>query len=79
MMQRPSTEAIEGGLAFLKAHEALTAEERITPLGFVLSLLPVDFIIAKMLVLGTVWSSGPPEHTAHKPRKRRPALTVVDG
>lgn len=31
---------------------ALTADERLTPLGAVLSLLPVDVHIGKMLVLG---------------------------
>ena len=47
-------ETIERALDFLKAHEALQADERITPLGFVISLLPVEFIIGKLLVLGTV-------------------------
>lgn len=57
--QRPSLDSIEASLRFLQAHEALGVDERITPLGFVLSLLPVDFIIAKMLVLGTVRGTVP--------------------
>lgn len=55
-IERPSLEKIEEAITTLIKHETLNndADESLTPLGAILSQLPVDIAIGKILVLGTV-------------------------
>ncbi|XP_037933921.1 probable ATP-dependent RNA helicase DHX34 isoform X2 [Teleopsis dalmanni] len=55
-IEKPSGEKIEQTIMALKQHNALAADEKITPLGKALSNLPVDISIGKMLLLGSVFS-----------------------
>ncbi len=57
-IEKPTIESIEQAILNLKRHEAVTdtQEESLTPLGTVLSRLPVDVTIGKILVLATVRS-----------------------
>jgi HrpA-like RNA helicase len=44
---------IENAILSLKQLEALTAEEKLTPLGKRLALIPADVVIGKMLLVST--------------------------
>ncbi|CAL8468067.1 g7606 [Coccomyxa elongata] len=54
-IEPPSSDALESAITALQKVGALTAEEALTPLGSVLSCLPVDVHIGKMLILGSVF------------------------
>ncbi len=47
--------SIENSVIFLKEQGALTGDEKLTPVGNMLSRLPVDVVIGKMLIMGTVF------------------------
>jgi HrpA-like RNA helicase len=56
-LEAPSPDSIERAISLLKSSGALNFDfgESITPLGNVLSRLPIDISIGKMLVLGSVF------------------------
>jgi ATP-dependent RNA helicase DHX34 len=54
-VEPPPSESIENAILSLKQHDALTAEEKLTPLGRALSSIPVDISIGKMLLMGCVF------------------------
>ena len=41
---------------FLKEQGALTSEEQLTMIGRMLSQLPVDVVMGKMLIMGTIFN-----------------------
>ncbi|XP_077299574.1 putative ATP-dependent RNA helicase DHX34 [Arctopsyche grandis] len=53
-LDAPQPESVENSLLELKQHYAVTSNERMTPLGKALSKLPVEIVLGKMLVLGSV-------------------------
>ncbi|XP_066278325.1 probable ATP-dependent RNA helicase DHX34 [Branchiostoma lanceolatum] len=54
-IEPPAMSSIENSVAFLKEQGALTEEETLTPIGRMLARLPVDVVIGKMLIMGTVF------------------------
>ncbi|XP_067640637.1 probable ATP-dependent RNA helicase DHX34 isoform X2 [Eurosta solidaginis] len=54
-IESPEDECIERAIWSLKQHNALSADEKITPLGKSLSNLPVEITIGKMLLMGCVF------------------------
>ena len=50
--------SIENSVVFLKEQGAITADEKLTPIGTMLSRLPVDVVIGKMLIMGTIFQVG---------------------
>ena len=46
---------METSIAFLKEQGALTEKEKLTPIGQMLSQLPVDVVIGKMLIMGALF------------------------
>jgi HrpA-like RNA helicase len=53
-IEKPLRSTIENSLLRLKDLEALDDTENITVLGYALALLPIDVVLGKMLILGTV-------------------------
>ncbi|XP_013379582.1 probable ATP-dependent RNA helicase DHX34, partial [Lingula anatina] len=54
-IEPPSDSSIENSVAFLKEQGALTEDEKLTPIGEMLAQLPVDVVIGKMLILGSIF------------------------
>lgn len=54
-IEPPDMECIENAILSLKQLEALTADEKLTPLGKTLSRIPIEVIIGKMLLVGSVF------------------------
>ncbi|ALC49338.1 CG32533, partial [Drosophila busckii] len=54
-VEPPDSERLEQTILDLKHHCAMTAEEKLTPLGSSLAKLPVDLPIGKMLLMGCVF------------------------
>ncbi len=54
-IEPPSPEAVDISIKNLEALDALTPEERITPLGRLLASLPVHPSLGKMIVLGVIF------------------------
>ncbi|XP_058822915.1 probable ATP-dependent RNA helicase DHX34 [Topomyia yanbarensis] len=54
-VEPPPSENLENAIMNLKQHEALTADEKLTPLGKALAKIPVDIGIGKMLLMGCVF------------------------
>ncbi|XP_064390174.1 probable ATP-dependent RNA helicase DHX34 isoform X2 [Halichondria panicea] len=54
-LEPPALASIETAVAFLKEQGALTSDECLTPIGRMLSQLPVDVLIGKILIMGTVF------------------------
>uniref|UniRef100_W5LKD5 DEAH (Asp-Glu-Ala-His) box polypeptide 34 n=1 Tax=Astyanax mexicanus TaxID=7994 RepID=W5LKD5_ASTMX len=52
----PPTSSIQTAVTYLKEQGALEARGELTPIGTLLSQLPVDVVIGKMLVLGSLFS-----------------------
>jgi len=50
---------------FLKEQGALTGEEQLTMIGQMLSQLPVDVVIGKMLIMGTIFNVWRAHHKFH--------------
>ncbi|GFT13178.1 probable ATP-dependent RNA helicase DHX34 [Nephila pilipes] len=55
-LEPPDPSSIEESLQNLKSQGALTDEEELTPMGSMLSKLPVDITIGKMLIHGCMFS-----------------------
>ncbi|GBL93068.1 putative ATP-dependent RNA helicase DHX34 [Araneus ventricosus] len=55
-LEPPEASSIEESLQNLKSQGALTEDEELTPMGQMLSKLPVDVTIGKMLIHGCVFS-----------------------
>ncbi|KAF0292031.1 putative ATP-dependent RNA helicase DHX34 [Amphibalanus amphitrite] len=53
-LDRPAEDSLEDAIRSLVQQGALTVDEQLTPLGQMLSQLPVDVTVGKMLVLGSV-------------------------
>lgn len=54
-IEPPAMESIENSILSLKQLEALTSDEKLTPLGKTLSRIPVEVSIGKMLLIGSVF------------------------
>ena len=54
-VEPPAMESIENSILSLKQLEALTSDEKLTPLGKTLSRIPVEVSIGKMLLIGSVF------------------------
>ncbi|XP_058447620.1 probable ATP-dependent RNA helicase DHX34 [Malaya genurostris] len=54
-VEPPPSENVENAIMNLKHHEALTVDEKLTPLGKALAKIPVDIGIGKMLLMGCVF------------------------
>nr|XP_060639692.1 probable ATP-dependent RNA helicase DHX34 [Anolis sagrei ordinatus] len=63
-LEPPPPASLETAVGYLKHQGALDAEESLTPIGSLLSELPVDVVIGKMLVLGTLFGLAAPTLTA---------------
>ncbi|TPX35982.1 hypothetical protein SmJEL517_g01830 [Synchytrium microbalum] len=53
-IEPPPEEHITYAITRLQNLQALDAQEQITPLGRVLSILPVDVVLGKLMILGTI-------------------------
>lgn len=54
-IEKPPEENLEISFKMLKGHLALDSDEKLTPLGECLAQLPVDVVIGKMLIMGTLF------------------------
>ncbi|XP_044285668.1 probable ATP-dependent RNA helicase DHX34 isoform X2 [Varanus komodoensis] len=63
-LEPPPRASLEMAMGCLKHQGALDAEEALTPIGSLLAELPVDVVIGKMLVLGTLFGLAVPTLTA---------------
>ncbi|XP_055611931.1 probable ATP-dependent RNA helicase DHX34 isoform X2 [Uranotaenia lowii] len=54
-IESPPKDNIENAITNLKQHDALTVDEKLTPLGKALAKIPVDISIGKMLLMGCVF------------------------
>ncbi|XP_054287250.1 probable ATP-dependent RNA helicase DHX34 [Macrosteles quadrilineatus] len=54
-IEPPPTDTIETAILSLKQHGALTSEEKLTTVGQLLSALPVDIPLGKMLIMGSLF------------------------
>lgn len=54
-IEPPPASSIENSLYFLKQQGAITEDETLTPIGQMLARLPVDVVIGKMLVMGSLF------------------------
>ncbi|CAH2313941.1 probable ATP-dependent RNA helicase DHX34 [Pelobates cultripes] len=55
-IEQPPMSSIETAILYLRDQGALDANEELTPIGKLLAKLPVDVVIGKMLILGTLFS-----------------------
>ncbi|XP_015771994.1 PREDICTED: probable ATP-dependent RNA helicase DHX34 [Acropora digitifera] len=54
-IEPPPVSNVENSIHFLKQQGALTESEKLTPIGHMLAQLPVDVVIGKMLLIGSVF------------------------
>ena len=54
-IEPPPMSSIETSITFLKEQGATNRQEELTPIGMMLSRLPVDVVIGKMLIIGTIF------------------------
>jgi HrpA-like RNA helicase len=54
-IEAPSLESLENAIIFLREQGALLPDETLTPIGLMLSKLPVDVVIGKMLIMGSIF------------------------
>ncbi|KAL5482136.1 hypothetical protein EMCRGX_G022425 [Ephydatia muelleri] len=54
-LEPPPLSSIENAVAFLKEQGALNTSECLTPIGQMLAQLPVDVMVGKILIMGTVF------------------------
>ncbi|XP_034326251.2 probable ATP-dependent RNA helicase DHX34 [Magallana gigas] len=54
-LEEPEMSSIENALYFLKEQNAVTEDEKLTPIGQMLSRLPVEVITGKMLIMGSIF------------------------
>ncbi|XP_034974407.1 probable ATP-dependent RNA helicase DHX34 isoform X2 [Zootoca vivipara] len=59
-LEPPPPASLETAVSYLKQQGALDPEENLTPIGSLLAELPVDVVIGKMLVLGTLFGLAAP-------------------
>ncbi|CAI5780578.1 probable ATP-dependent RNA helicase DHX34 [Podarcis lilfordi] len=59
-LEPPPPASLETAIRYLKQQGALDPEENLTPIGSLLAQLPVDVVIGKMLVLGTLFGLAAP-------------------
>ncbi|XP_070620414.1 probable ATP-dependent RNA helicase DHX34 isoform X2 [Erythrolamprus reginae] len=62
-LEPPARASLEAALGYLKHQGALDSAEALTPIGTLLAQLPVDVVIGKMLVLGTLLDLAAPTLT----------------
>ncbi|KAE8585553.1 hypothetical protein XENTR_v10021352 [Xenopus tropicalis] len=55
-IEQPSMSSIETAIFYLRDQGALDINEELTPIGKLLAKLPVDVVIGKMLILGSLFS-----------------------
>ena len=55
-IEPPSMSSLENSIQFLKEQGALASDESLTPIGQMLSMLPVDVVIGKMLIMGSIFN-----------------------
>ena len=54
-IEPPPASNVENSIHFLKQQGALTDNENLTPIGHMLAQLPVDVVVGKMLLIGSVF------------------------
>lgn len=54
-IEPPPVASMETSLVFLREQGAVDANEKLTPVGTMLANLPVDVVIGKMLIMGTLF------------------------
>ncbi|KAL4227796.1 negative regulation of nuclear-transcribed mRNA catabolic process [Mactra antiquata] len=54
-IEAPSIESLENSVLYLKDQGALYPDESLTPIGLMLSKLPVDVVIGKMLIMSSIF------------------------
>eukprot|EP00118_Oscarella_pearsei_P015190 m.135555 g.135555 ORF g.135555 m.135555 type:complete len:245 (+) comp38160_c0_seq64:1739-2473(+) len=54
-IEPPPLSSVNNSIHFLKNQSALTKDEQLTPIGRMLAKLPVDVVIGKMLVMGSMF------------------------
>ncbi|KAB7501327.1 putative ATP-dependent RNA helicase DHX34 [Armadillidium nasatum] len=54
-IEPPPMECLDFSLKELKSHSAITTEETLTPIGQLLSQLPLDISLGKMLIMGSLF------------------------
>ncbi|XP_061453249.1 probable ATP-dependent RNA helicase DHX34 isoform X2 [Rhineura floridana] len=59
-LEPPPLASLETAVNYLKHQGALDPEENLTPIGSLLAELPVDVVVGKMLVLGTLFGLSAP-------------------
>ncbi|KAM5236410.1 putative ATP-dependent RNA helicase DHX34 [Ctenodactylus gundi] len=59
-IEPPPPASLETAILYLRDQGALDSSEALTPIGSLLSQLPVDVVIGKMLILGSVFSLAEP-------------------
>ncbi|XP_048348830.1 probable ATP-dependent RNA helicase DHX34 isoform X3 [Sphaerodactylus townsendi] len=62
-LEPPPASSLETAIGYLKHQGALDMEENLTPIGNLLAELPVEVVIGKMLVLGTLFGLTAPTLT----------------
>lgn len=55
LVEPPATESLNAAKQLLRDLGALTAEEKLTPLGYHLACLPVDVRIGKLMLFGAIF------------------------
>ncbi|XP_055878835.1 probable ATP-dependent RNA helicase DHX34 isoform X1 [Biomphalaria glabrata] len=55
-IEPPNMSSVENSIIFLKEQAALASDESLTPIGQMLSMLPVDVVIGKMLIMGSIFN-----------------------
>ncbi|XP_053461455.1 probable ATP-dependent RNA helicase DHX34 isoform X2 [Nycticebus coucang] len=59
-IEPPPSASLETAILYLRDQGALDSSETLTPIGSLLSQLPVDIVIGKMLILGSMFSLAEP-------------------
>lgn len=54
-IEAPSMQSLEEAIIFLQEQGAILSDETLTPIGLMLSKLPVDVVIGKMLIMGSIF------------------------
>lgn len=62
-LEPPPSSSLETAMRYLKEQGALDEAEHLTPIGNLLAQLPVDVVVGKMLVLGTLFGLAEPTLT----------------
>ncbi|XP_045216497.2 probable ATP-dependent RNA helicase DHX34 [Mercenaria mercenaria] len=54
-IEAPGVQSLENAIIFLREQGAIYQDESLTPIGLMLSKLPVDVVIGKMLIMGSIF------------------------